>query len=177
METIPKSDCQNIGFFRKTHGIHGSLILEFEPQFEFSVEEADRFFVELEGLLVPFYLKEDRLRFRTANTAIVDLDWVENDQYAQRLVGCQVYLFTYEIVDEEGESEDSPINNYLLTDEDLGEIGTIVHVDDFSGNIVLTVNYKGKDIMIPFSEELVIEIDHSLKFLKLKLPDGLIETN
>jgi 16S rRNA processing protein RimM len=175
METIPKSDCQNIGFFRKTHGIHGSLVLEFEPQFELSVEEADRIFVELEGLLVPFFIKENGLRFRTANTAIVDLDWVESEKYAKRLANNSVYLFKYEIADEQEESSDSTLENYLLTDENADEIGTIVRVDDFSGNIVLTVNYKEKEVMIPFNEKLLVEVDHSLKTLKLKLPEGLIE--
>jgi len=153
---------------------HGAFL---PKSFKSSLSDLPFSFAGSSRSLVPRNVMINRKAATPPNTAIVDLDWVENDQYAQRLVGCQVYLFTYEIVDEEGESEDSPINNYLLTDEDLGEIGTIVHVDDFSGNIVLTVNYKGKDIMIPFSEELVIEIDHSLKFLKLKLPDGLIETN
>lgn len=174
METIPKTDCQNIGFFRKTHGIHGSLILEFEPQFEFSVEEANRFFVELEGLLVPFFIKEDGLRFRSGNAAIVDFDCVENEKYAKRLVGNSVYLYNEEIIDDE-EQEEAQLENYLLIDERLGEIGTIIRVDDFSGNVVVTVDYRGEEVMIPYNEELLIKIDDSLKTIKLQLPEGLIE--
>jgi 16S rRNA processing protein RimM len=176
METIPKSECQNIGFFRKTHGIHGSLVLEYEPQFEFSIEETNRFFVELEGLLVPFFIKKDGLRFRTTHTAVVDLDWVDSEKYAKRLVGNPVYLFKYEIIDIEEESADSSLVNYFLSDEHEEEIGTILHVDDFSGNVVLTVNYKGEEVMIPYNENLLVEVDHSLKTLKLKLPEGLFET-
>ena len=174
METIPKTDCQNIGFFRKTHGIHGSLVLAFEPQFEFSVEEADRFFVELEGLLVPFFLKDDGLRFRSANSAIVDFHWVENEKYAKRLIGSSVYLYKEEIIDIEEQAE-SQLDNYLLIDERLGEIGTIIRVDDFSGNVVLTVQCRGEEVMIPYNEELLIEINDSLKTIKLQLPKGLIE--
>jgi len=177
METIPKSDCQNIGFFRKTHGIHGSLVLEFEPQFEFSVEETDRFLVELNGLLVPFFIKEKGLHFRTANTAVVDLDWVENEKYARRLAGCSVYLFKYEIIDEEQELSTSQIENYLLTDEKIGEMGRIRRVDDFSGNVVLTVDYRGKEVLIPYNEDLVVEVDDSRKTIQLNLPEGLLEAD
>ncbi|MCK5730664.1 MAG: hypothetical protein KAH68_06295 [Draconibacterium sp.] len=175
METIPKTDCENIGFFRKTHGIHGQLVLEFEPHFEFSVEEADRFFVELEGLLVPFFLKKDGLRFRSTNSAIVTFNWVESEKYAKRLIGNSVYLYNSEIVDEPEETLESQFENYLLIDEIIGEIGIVEHVDDYSGNIVITVNYKGEEILIPYNDDLLISVNETEKSILLKLPEGLIE--
>ncbi|NOR76361.1 MAG: 16S rRNA processing protein RimM [Draconibacterium sp.] len=175
METIPKTDCENIGFFRKTHGIHGELVLEFEPHFEFSVEGADRFFVELEGLLVPFFLKKNGLRFRSTNSAIVTLNWVESEKYAKRLIGNSVYLYNSEIVDEPEETLESQFENYLLIDEIIGEIGTVVHVEDYAGNIVITVNYKGEEILIPYNDDLLISVNETEKSILLKLPEGLIE--
>ncbi len=176
METIPKTDCENVGFFRKTHGIHGELVLEFESHFEFSVEIADRFFVELEGLLVPFFLKKDGLRFRTANSAIVTLDWVDTEKYAKRLSGNSVYLYQTEIVDEPEETLESQFENYLLIDEKIGEIGIINQVDDYSGNIVITVNYRGEELLIPYNDNLLVEVNEAQKSIKLNLPEGLIES-
>lgn len=175
METIPKTDCEKIGFFRKTHGVSGGLVLEFETHFEFSVEEAERFFVEIEGLLVPFFIKDEGLRFRTANTAIVDLDFVETEKYAKRLVGKSVYLYHSEIIDEPDQTLESQFLNYLLIDTTLGNIGLITHVDDFAGNIVLTVNYKGEELLIPYNENLQVESDENLKTITLRLPEGLVE--
>lgn len=175
METIPKTDCEKIGFFRKTHGVHGGLVLEFETQFEYSVEEAGRFFVELEGLLVPFLIKNDGLRFRTANTAIVNLDFVETEKYGKRLVGKSVYLYLSEIIDEPEESFESQFENYLLIDETLGNIGMITHADNFAGNIVLTVNYKGEELLIPYNKSLEVATNEVQKTITLKLPEGLIE--
>jgi 16S rRNA processing protein RimM len=175
METISKTDCENIGFFRKTHGIRGELVLEFEPQFEFSVEDADRFFIELEGLLVPFFVEKDGLRFRSANSAIVKLDWVETEKYAKRLSGSYVYLYKIEIVDEPEESFESQFENYLLIDEKLGEIGIVSQVDDYAGNIVITVNYRGEELLIPYNDNLLIEVNEAQKSIKLKLPEGLIK--
>ena len=175
METIPKTDCENIGFFRKTHGINGELVLEFEPHFEFSVEEAYRFFIELEGLLVPFFLKKDGLRFRSTNSAIVKLDWVDTEKYAKRLSGNSVYLYQTEIVDEPEESLKSQFENYLLIDEKIGEIGIINQVDDYSGNIVIAVSYKGEELLIPYNDNLLVEVNEAQKSIKLNLPEGLIE--
>lgn len=174
METIPKNDCEKIGFFRKTHGVHGNVTLEFEPQFEYSVEDAERFFVELEGLLVPFFISENGLRFTTANAAIVTLDWVETEKYAKRLIGSSVYLYKEEIIDEPEEIEET-FEGFLLVDEKLGDIGMINQVDDYAGNIVLTVNYHGNEILIPYNEQLAVSIDDTLKILTLNLPDGMLD--
>ena len=174
METIPKADCEKIGFFRKTHGVYGDVILEFEPQYEYSIEEAERFFVELEGLLVPFFLKENGLRFKTANSAIISFDDVETQKYAKRLIGCSVYLFKSEIIDKP-ENSSYKLINYMIIDNNNKEIGRITNIDDFSGNIVFTVDYSGNEILVPFNENLLIEIDDHAKTITLQLPEGLIE--
>lgn len=175
METIPKSDCTQVGFFRKTHGVHGELVLEYEPEFESSLEEAERFFIELEGLLVPFFIPENGLRFKSSKSAIVKLRWVDDENYARRLVGCTVWLFSNEIVINGEEESVEIFVDYMLEDEKLGTIGKITHVDDFSGNLVLNVDYNGAEILVPFNEDFLILADEKQKVLKLNLPDGLIE--
>lgn len=175
METIPKADCNKVGFFKKTHGVFGELVLEFEPQFEISVENADRFFVEIDGLLVPFFVLEDGFRFKTENSAIISFDGVDSEKYAKRMIGSSVFLFKNEIIVMPDELFDSELVNYLLVDEKLGEIGNIDQVDNYSGNIVITVNYRGKELLVPFNEDLIISIEKQNKILKLRIPEGLIE--
>jgi 16S rRNA processing protein RimM len=175
METIPKADCDKVGFFKKTHGVSGELVLEYEPQFEYSIENADRFFVEIEGLLVPFFIVEDGFRFKTENSAIITFDGVETEKYAKRMVGSSVFLFKSEIVEMPDEPSESQFVNYLLIDEKLGNVGIIEQIDNYSGNIVFTINFNGKELLVPFNEDFLIEIDKNNKALKLKLPDGLIE--
>ena len=175
METIPKSDCDKVGFFKKTHGVYGELVLEFEPQFEYSIENANRFFVELEGLLVPFFVLEEGFRFKTENSAIITFDGVVSEKYAKRMVGSSVYLFKNEIIEMPDEQFESQFENYLLVDEKFGEIGIIEQIDNYSGNIVITVNYRGKELLVPFNEDFIILIDEQNKVLKLRLPEGLIE--
>ncbi|MCE4565969.1 16S rRNA processing protein RimM [Maribellus sp. CM-23] len=174
METIPKTDCEKIGFFRKTHGVHGEVVLEFEEHFEYSVEEAERFFVELDGLLVPFFIAEDGLRFKSSKSAIVKFDWVDTEKYAKRLIGASVYLYLDEIVDEPLESE-ALLKGFVLFDAEKGEVGEIEQVDDYSGNVVLTVKHGDEELLVPFHPEFVVEIDEEQKRLTLNLPEGLIE--
>ncbi|MBK6284210.1 MAG: hypothetical protein IPF54_17605 [Draconibacterium sp.] len=55
METIPKADCEKVGFIKKTHGVFGEIVLEFEPHFEASIENADRFLLNLMDCLCHFF--------------------------------------------------------------------------------------------------------------------------
>ncbi len=175
METIPKSECEKIGYFKKTHGVRGELVLEFEPQYELSIENTDRYFVEIDGLLVPFFLVEEGFRYKTDDTAILTFDGVETEKYAKRLVGCSVYLFSDEIQLEPDAESDNRFEGFTLWDTTLGKIGKIEHIDDYSGNIVFTVNYNGNELLVPFNEDFLIEIDTNKKTIQLELPEGLIE--
>lgn len=174
METISKSECRKIGFIRKTHGVQGEVVLEFDPEFEDSVAEADRFFLEMEGLLVPFFISEDGLRFKTANSALIAFDWIKTENQARRLTGAHVYLYEQEIFQQVSELPHSQLINYRLTDETNREIGLVTAVDDYSGNVVLTVDASVQEILVPYNDELVIEKNDEKKILKLKLPEGLI---
>jgi len=174
METIPKTDCEKIGFIRKTHGIHGEVVLEFEEQFEYSVEDAERFFIELDGLLVPFFIVDEGLRFRSGKAANIKFDWVDSEPYAKRLVGKEVYLYREEIVYEPDE-ETLHLKGFHLVDETLGEIGVIEEVDDYAGNIVFTVNYKGNELLVPFNDDILIDVNEEKRTITLRLPEGLTD--
>lgn len=175
METIPKSECQKIGFIRKTHGVHGELVLEYEQEFEQSVAEASRFFLEIDGLLVPFFVAEDGLRFRSAKTALVTFDWVETEKYARRLVGSSVYLFNHEIVDDPEETSIAQFLHFTLLDENGNKVGQISAVDDYAGNIVFTVEAETGEILVPFNEDFLLNIEEEQKTIQLQIPEGLME--
>jgi 16S rRNA processing protein RimM len=160
---------------RKTHGVRGELVLEYEQEFEDSVAEANRFFLEIDGLLVPFFVAEDGLRFRSAKTALVSFDWVDTEKYARRLVGSPVYLFKYEIIDEPGEASTSRFLHFRLLDENGEEVGKISAVDDYAGNIVFTVDANGGEILVPFNEDFLLKLDEDQKTIQLRLPEGLME--
>ena len=174
METIPKADCTKIGFIRKTRGVHGELVLEFDEHFELSVEDSKQFFLEIDGLLVPFFVAENGLQIKSAKTAFINFMWVDSEKYARRLVGTNVYLFTSEIVDETENSGMDELTGFTLSDEKSGEIGTISQVEDYSGNTVMTVSSGDEELLIPFNKDFLVSIDPHNKILTLDLPEGLL---
>ena len=57
----------------------------------------------------------------------------------------------------------------------MGDLGIINQVDDFSGNIVLTINFRGKEVLIPYNDDFLISVNEELKTILLKLPEGLFD--
>lgn len=175
METIPKSECRQIGTIRKTHGVHGRLILEFNPQFEDTIEQTKHLFLEIDGLLVPFFISPDGIQFSSDNTAIITFDWVDTQEYARRFTGCPVYLFTHEAGDDVVESTEHPFLHYRLLDAGGKEVGKISASDNYSGNIVFTIDAGGKEFLVPFNEDILVHTDENKKTITLIIPEGLLE--
>lgn len=175
METIPKSECRKIGFIRKTHGVQGELVLEYETEFEDSIAQAEHFLLEIDSLLVPFFVTEEGMRFKSARTVLVKFDWINDEAQARRLVGNSVYLLSDEIVEETNENSTSKFLGFHLQDEYTHDIGLITAVDNYSGNIIFTLNANGREILVPYNEKLLLELDYERKVIKLKLPEGLLD--
>jgi 16S rRNA processing protein RimM len=174
METIPREQCRKIGLIRKSHGVKGEVILEFEPEINFAVTETSRFFIDLDGLLVPFFISGNGLRLKSSNSAILKFEWVESEKYATRLIGKEVYLFLSEIdMDMEGDYF-SGLVDYQVYNEDNEFTGVVSEAENFSGNVVLKVVSAGKEFLIPFNEDLLISIDEQMKIIHLQIPEGLI---
>ncbi|MGQ7867938.1 ribosome maturation factor RimM [Sunxiuqinia sp. sy24] len=175
METIEKNTCQKIGYFQKPHGIRGALSLIFEPQYDLSLEEEPTLFLELDGLLVPYFLADEGLRFRSAESAIVQLDWVENEEQARKLSGVSVFLKEEDLIHSEEEFSLHRLISFKLSDPQIGEIGTIERVEDFGGNLLFQVQYQGKEVLIPFNEELLVKLDENERTIVIQCPDGILD--
>ena len=99
----------------------------------------------------------------------------QTEKYAKRLVGCSAYLFRSEIIDEPENPASIGLIGYMVVDDKNYNVGKVIQIDDYSGNIVLTVVHNGNELLIPFNEDFVIEIDDTLKKIKLQLPEGLFD--
>ena len=103
METIPKSNCIKVGYIQKPHGIHGELVIRFEEEYYETIEENPPLFLEIDNLLVPFFISEEGLRFKSGESVIAQLDWVDTDKKAKALCGLSVYVDQDDVIEFEDE--------------------------------------------------------------------------
>ncbi|HZL10700.1 MAG TPA: ribosome maturation factor RimM [Prolixibacteraceae bacterium] len=175
METIPKDNCVKVGYVQKPHGIHGELVIRFEEAYYETLEEYPPIFLEIDNLLVPFFISGESLRFKSGEAVIAQLEWVDSDKKAKELCGLSVFVDHDDVVEFEDEMRPNALVGFKLYDEELGLIGEITEVNDFSGNMLLEVVYKGKDALVPLNDDLIVRIDEENREIELRIPEGLFD--
>ncbi|MBP1640290.1 MAG: rRNA-processing protein RimM [Bacteroidetes bacterium] len=171
---ILQSELYPIGRVQKTHGIKGELSIVLTSDFESL--DFNYFVVELDGILVPFFIQD--WRFKTAETALIKLERVDDELVGKEFVGKTIYIskdvmpYTDKV-----EIDIQFYTGYKLMDAILGEIGEIQAVDDATENLLFEVIYCGKQVLIPVVDEWIMEIDDMHRIMRVNLPDGLLKIN
>ncbi|MCK9413363.1 MAG: ribosome maturation factor RimM [Prolixibacteraceae bacterium] len=175
MTPFDKKDFLPVGTIVKPHGLRGEVVLEIEEGYEGVLDDPDYLLVEVEGGLVPFFVSEEGIRFRTTTTLCLSFDDLDSVEKVRPYCGCKIYV--PKDVDKEPESNEefNTLIGMTVFDEERGKLGKVIRVDDFSGNVVLTILYKSHEILVPLSEELIIRFDQGKKELHLDCPEGLID--
>jgi 16S rRNA processing protein RimM len=155
-----------IGYFSKTHGLKGELQLNITRDFD--IENCNALIVKLSSGDSPQFISEFRENKNGFNVLLEEIDSVEK---AKNFVGKKV-LVNEEFVFEE---EKNPLIGYTLVDGNFGEVGVITDIDDSGVNPVFTIDHKGKQVILPYNDDFVSEIEESKRIVHYKAPEGLIE--
>lgn len=167
---IRQEEVYKIGKLGKTHGVKGEISFLFDDDV-FDRTDADYLILEIDGILVPFFIEE--YRFKTDSNALMKFDGIDTQERARELTGCDVY-FRRDMADEDSEHLSwAELIGYTLIDAASGaEVGTIASVDDSTINILFELE-DGK--LIPASEELITNVDTSKHQIAINLPEGILE--
>ena len=159
-----------IGRLGKTHGVKGEVSLQFDDDI-FDRVDADYLVLELDGILVPFFIEE--YRFRSDTVALIKFEDVDTQQRANELTGCDVYFPRALAADDEGEVSLSLLVGFDLVEANGGTtIGRIAAIDDTTANLLFELE-DGR--LIPANDDLIRDIDTKRKTIKMEIPEGLLE--
>ena len=132
--------------------------------------DADYLILEIDGILVPFFIEE--YRFKTDSNALMKFDGIDTQERARELTGCDVW-FPRALAesDEDGISWAAIVGFDIIESESGKTVGRIASVDDSTINILFCLE-DGR--LIPASEELIIAIDQQARTITMQLPEGLL---
>ena len=176
MTTFSPADTYKIGTLTRAHGVHGEVAFRFTDDVWDRVD-ADYIFLELDGLLVPFFLEE--WRFRSDTTALLKFEDVDDIHAAERLVGADVY-FPKDLTPPDIDDADLTWQHFTGFEvwQDGSLLGTVTAVLDQTANILLDVSTpKGSSILIPAHEDFVLNADHRQRRLNVNVPQELLTLN
>ena len=167
---IRKEDVFKIGRLGKSHGVKGDISFPFDDDV-FDRVEADYLILDIDGILVPFFIEE--YRFRNDTTAIIKFEGVDSQERARELTGCDVY-FPRELADsaEDGLSWSAIVGFDILEVKRGKVIGRIASIDDSTLNILFCLE-DGR--LIPATDDLITAIDQQARTITMHIPEGLLE--
>ena len=167
---IKKEEVYKIGRIGKAHGVKGEVTFNFDDDV-FDRVDADYLILEVDGILVPFFMEE--YRFRSDNTALVKFEDIDTQDRARELTNCDVYFLRSEADNDEEELTYSFLVGFNIIDDQSGKkVGTIASVDDNTINILFELE---DGTLIPASDELITDIDKDNKTITIALPEGILE--
>lgn len=167
---IKNEEVYKIGRLGKAHGVKGEVSLQFDDDI-FDRVDADYLILDIDGILVPFFMEE--YRFRSDTVALVKFEDVNTQQRAAELTGCNVY-FPRALADEADDSPSlSSLVGFDIVEADGGEtVGHIAAVDDTTVNLLFELE-DGR--LIPANDDLIHDIDVAHQVIKMDIPEGLLE--
>ena len=167
---IRQEEVYKIGRLGKAHGVKGEVSFLFDDDI-FDRVDADYLVLDIDGILVPFFMEE--YRFRSDSVCLVKFCDIDTQQRAQELTGCDVY-FPRTLAEE---ADDVPslasLVGFEIVDASNGKaIGNIAAIDDSTINLLFELE---DGALIPASDELIEDIDAEHRTITMNIPKGLLD--
>ena len=167
---INEQDVYKIGQIGRTHGVKGEVTFQFTDDV-FDRVEADYLVLEVEGLLVPFFMEE--YRFRSDTLCLVKFCNVDTQQRASELTGCDVYFPRALAAEADASLSLASLVGYAIVQAGSGKlVGTIAAIDDQTQNILFETD---DGTLIPANDDLIEDIDLGSQQITMNIPEGLVD--
>ena len=167
---IKQEEVYKIGRLGKSHGVRGEVSFLFDDDV-FDRVDADYLILDIDGILVPFFIEE--YRFRSDTTALMKFEGIDSQERARELTGCDVYFPRNLAASDDDSISWSAIVGFGIIDASTNKsVGHIASIDDSTLNILFCLE---DGHLIPASEDLITQIDQQARTITMHLPAGLLD--
>jgi 16S rRNA processing protein RimM len=165
-----------IGYTQKPHGLAGELKVFIEEDYEDDFERCDTVFLNVKGKNLPYFIES----IRGGNFLIVKFEDVTSKEAATAIQSKELSVRATDISRKtiraiEQKSEIKNLVGYMIIDKTLGEIAVIEEIIEMPQQEMYVVTYKKREVLIPASEDYVVEVFEDKKQVVMDLPDGLLD--
>ncbi|WP_020598973.1 ribosome maturation factor RimM [Spirosoma panaciterrae] len=172
---MTKDDCYQVGHITKTHGVNGELVLFLDVDQPDEYADLESVLLEVKGELIPYFIES--IAIVKGSRAIVAFEDVDTIEQAERLINCGAYLPLSELepITDETRFYFHEIVGYQVVDASAGELGIVQGVYAMNAQDLITMDYQGKEVLIPINSDIVRTVDRASKKLNVVLPEGLLD--
>jgi 16S rRNA processing protein RimM len=176
---ITRDELIAIGHYNKPHGVAGELSATVDVDLEV-LSGLSCLVSDIDGIFVPFFV--NAIRPKSVDTMLLTIDGIENEKEAARLVNRDIYALKRDYQQEsiDADADGYPLDFFIgfeLRDSDGSRVGEITDVDEQTENAIFVVDRDGSEIMVPATDDLIVEFDVDNKLMVMDLPEGLLDLN
>lgn len=168
-----KQDCFFLGTIVSKFSFKGEILLKVDSD-EIEFKNLKTLFLETDGALVPFEI--ENVMLHKSSLLRLRLENIDSEEKAIRILRSKVYLPKKDLPKLSGNKfYFHEIINFSVIDNNYGDIGTVVRVNDQTSQPILIVSKNDKELMIPLVDEFLVEVKRKEKQLIFNLPEGITE--
>jgi 16S rRNA processing protein RimM len=169
----------NIGHTKKAHGLTGELKFAIDDQYLEDFMKNERIFIAVKSSKIPYFIAN----VRGKGELIVLLEDVDNRTAAEALQSKEIFLREQDIIADKEREFEMPddsleyegLSGFMIVDKSMGEIGVIDEVLEMPQQEMAFLKFKGREVLIPLNEQMILEVDEKNRRVLMDLPDGLLE--
>lgn len=169
-----KEECFYLGKIAKKFSFKGEVLIYLDTDEPELYEEMESVFVEFNKNLIPFFIENCSLH--KGDFLRVQFEDVNNEEEADKLIGCEIYLPLSMLPKLEGNKfYFHEVIGFEIEDINVGVFGIIESINDSTAQPLFEVLNGSVKLLIPMIDQFLVKIDRENKKVVMDLPDGLID--
>ena len=176
---ITRDELIAIGHYNKPHGVAGEISATVDVELDL-LRGLSCLVSDIDGIYVPFFV--NAVRPKSGDTVLLTIDGIGNEKDVARLVNRDIFALKRDYHQEsiDADADGYPLDFFIgfeLRDSDGSRVGEITDVDEQTENAIFVVERDGNEMMVPATDDLIVEFDVDKKLMVMDLPEGLLDLN
>ena len=170
-----KAEAVAVARISKTFGLNGELVIHLYDTFPYENANKESVYVEIDGIWTPFFFGS--FRRRGQSKAVVVFDDMDSEYRASELVAKELFVFAEAAEPEptDGELYLEDLVGYAVRLENHGGEGKITGFVESEFNPLFEIDWNGAAVLIPATDDFIVEINEKEQILRLDIPEGLLD--
>ncbi|MDN5201824.1 ribosome maturation factor RimM [Fulvivirgaceae bacterium BMA10] len=166
--------CYQLGYIIKPHGLKGEVGILLDVDYPDVYRELESVFVEMNNNLVPFFI--EWISVKNNKKAVVKFEEIDSFEQAEALQSFNLYLPLENLPPLKGNQfYYHEVVGFQIVDLNIGHLGKISTIYTHPGQDLISMEYQGKEVLIPINDDVVKHLDRDKQQLTVALPQGLLD--
>lgn len=164
----------HIGKIATSFGTNGEVIIVHALGKKSNFKDVEVLFVEeTKGSKLPYFI--EKAKAKTTDESYIKLEGINTKEATKRIIGKPIWLSEEDARKLSAKQSSIGLIGYTVFDDSNNSIGVVIEVIEQPHQILLNVDYNGKEVYIPMHEDNIIKVTHPKKQIILEIAEGLLD--